>query len=412
MALFISSFGRTGIITESSLHRHNPQGFNKGKQLNKITQSLTNLSFHRPNLSAVYLPAVKLASYYQQDENDVFDVSSRASAENFHMRSYVDALKLEKKAQVPLKQLEPPRVQNPFDFPSLPKKSDSSGADPEESFEESGEEVEEQEPPAEPLVRISESLEKLELEEPRSITRLELDDQIFRVFFPDVVTDPNFVVPSPKFQRFANELALEVRLTVIYSPSQFYFQYDVTSLDTLMSSLEGFYSTLLDDELVMSDVTMGEPGLMVAAKHFNIWHRAQVISEPDIFGKVRLFFVDYGTQDSVDVTDVRYLLERFAVVTAKALRGSMVGVEPKDDLVTWDFFARNAFFNAVADKKLFASIVSLRDGVYEMNLSENASMSRLISTLLILQRYAYPGDTKTEHNDQFASLLPIADIWP
>ena len=423
--MFIFSFPRVGIINETSFKGRNPQGVSKGISVNKEQKtSTTTLPFFRSNCSAFYRSADQLVNFHQQDEDDdevdidpstliykgrlgnissIFDLNH----ENEHFSSglYSEALKSEVNEKEVIQKFDPPRVQNPFDFPSLPLKA-------EDNLEHQADRYEEPQPAeanAKVSVEISENWKSIKKEAPRFISRIALDDPLLRSLFAEVVTDPKFVIPRPKLKILANRLAFEVRLSVIYSPSQFYFQYGEASLNTLVSNINNFYSTLSDDELVMSDVTLSQPGLIVAAKFLNIWHRAQIMFDPNMSDKVQLYFVDYGTKESVDVADVRYLLKRFTAVPVKALRGSMVGVVPIDDYEDWGRYERRSFFDTVADKKLFASIVFHRKeiDVYELDLCENANMLNLIASVLIRKGLADP--EAIDDSLPFAFPLPIAD---
>lgn len=387
------------------------------------------MPFYRPNYNSnCYRSQNQLANFCQQDEDEDEDEDEHKpeptvlylgslpySQGNFGFGTYSDATKLENGEESMQKESNPPRVQNPFDFPTLPIKvgakeeDETSGDETEEDREEREDEnyLQEKEPPAEPFDKVLEKY--VEKEEPRSINRFVLDDPIFRVLFPEVVTDPKFVISNPKLQITSTRMPFMVSLTVIHSPSQFYFQYGETSLKTLMSNLSSFYSTLRDDELVVNDITLNKTGLIVAAKLFGIWHRAE-IAEQDANGNVRLFLIDYDIYGTVEfVNDVRYLLKRFTVVPVKALRGSLAGIVPKGDSDKWNNLSRKTFFDAVANQRIFASIINYQKecNVYEVDLSANVNMKNLVASMMIRQGYADAEDI--DESLPFAIPLPIAE---
>lgn len=332
----------------------------------------------------------------------------------------------------------PPSVMNPFDFPSLKTKGPMATQEDniaafeapvytngfntffgEEDHIEDDENVElatakkqHSEFSEQILAALEERFNQFAMTDPETPklinTDTELDNPIFRFNYPDIITDPNFVFKNPMVKTLTSKLTFTVYLTNIFSPSQFYFQYGDESLFVLMNYLYDFYSQLPPGDLVVS-VESIKPGLTVVAKMSESWLRAQVVDVPDSNGDTKLFFVDFGVVNSTNVSNLRYLLQRFTCTPKKALRGSMVGVAPQKAQDNWSILSRQAFVELVDNKKLCATIRFYReeDDVYELELS-----SRVNSPILIAEMFASGGFAEIkniEENSPYAIPLPIAD---
>lgn len=94
-------------------------------------------------------------------------------------------------------------------------------------------------------------------------------------------------------------------------------------------------------------------GYACAALYDNIWHRGEVQGLPKD-GKVKIFFVDYGTVDQVAICDVRYLLDSFCFAPKFCHRGTLDFVQPLS--YRWHIDATLFFIGLVENKKLFAGV--------------------------------------------------------
>lgn len=288
----------------------------------------------------------------------------------------------------------PPKVHNPFDFPLLPKQENEQheGEDEHQSEEESECEMEDGEGSDQEMESHEASMDKMIIgtgSEARVQRQRRLDSPIYRIEYPEIIQDCSFKIPKPKLKTFDYKLLFEVHMVVVFSPSQFYFQYGEQTIGALMNELNHLYSIIPKDDLVI-DVTNIKPGLIVAAKVYDSWHRAQVMLKPDDRHNVMLFFVDFGTQIAVNVSDIRYLLKVYAVEPSKALRGSLFGICPKDEADEWEPFVRQQFFARVANKKLFATIKSYFEegNVYELELNETVSGVMSVNEQMVLSKFA------------------------
>lgn len=282
---------------------------------------------------------------------------------------------------------DPPKVHNPFDFPMLPSQEDEQHEkDEHQSEEENGYECEGSDPEMESL---GVSLGKM-IVGTGSVPRVRrLDSPIFRIDYPDVIQDCSFKIPKLKLKTFDYRLMFEMRMVVVFSPSQFYFQHDEQTIGALMTELNKLYSIIPKDNLII-DVFNMKPGLIVAAKMFHSWYRAQVITEHDEDDNLTVLLVDFGTQIVVNVSNIRYLLKVFTVEPSNALRGSLFGVCPKDEADEWDQFVRQQFFARVANKKLFATIKSYfeEDDVYELEVNETVNGVMSVNEQIVLSKLA------------------------
>lgn len=225
---------------------------------------------------------------------------------------------------------------------------------------------------------------------------------------PEVISDSSFVIRNPKIKRLFRKLMFEVHFTEIDSPSHFWFQYAEASLDLLMNNMQDYYSTLAEDELYVN-VKQMKVGLVVAAKVFDVWHRAKVAVEPNANGDALLFCVDFGTIAMVHVSNIRYLLKRFGEEPAKALRGSMVGVCPKEPENGWSYDALKAFTNLTNENKIFASIRFHRatENIFELDMNDQIRSNVNIVEALIDQGFAQPEEIK--QSLPYAIFLPTGD---
>lgn len=367
-----------------------------------------------------------------QKDDDVID-------EDLRQYLYSDAIarREEVKDEVKTSKKAPPSVMNPFDFPSLKTKGPTATQEDNATFEAPvysngfntcfGEDHPEEEENVDLaaaekqnsfefteqiLAALEDRFNQFTMAEPETPKVINsdtvLDDPLFRFSYPDIIVDPNFVFKNPKVKSLASKLTFTVYLTNIFSPSQFYFQYGEESLFVLMNYLYEFYSQLPPGDLVVS-VKSIKPGLTVAAKISESWLRAQVVDVPDVYGDMKLFFVDFGVCSSTKVSNIRYLLQRFANTPKKALRGSMVGAAPQKAHDNWPVLSRQAFIGLVDNKKLCATIRFYRevDDVFELELSGRVNSPISIAEMLVSGGFAEAKNIGESF--PYAILMPIAD---
>lgn len=399
IAIFISSVPRTGLLQTTTYPRRNPQGFNKSKPRN-TQHPLTNLPFYKSNyLTSSHRPAEQLSTFYKPSGDS-------EDEEIVRQYTYSEAIGLQKREPQPWpqqnkhKKVEPPSVMNPFDFPSLPLGKKQEGFKEEEELEyEScteyqGSFMSSQGGDEEPSVaEIEEHFKRLDMSEQAAASNvqyypaIDLDDPLFRIEYPEVITDPTQSIPKPLIKPLDQKIFFEVHIMAITSPTRFTFQYDDESRYVLMNAVTNFYSKLPEDDLVISARNL-KTGLIVAVNMCNVWHRAQVLSEP-LQNQVRVLFVDTGHSDSVSIKNIRYMLQRFIQYPVKSLLGSIAGIRPYFGR-TWTVEACESFFDEVADKKVFATIRNFRvsDGVFELEIITKMNKPIFIAEKLCQQRHA------------------------
>lgn len=385
---------RNGLSQTIIFPRCNPQGFNKRK-VNK--PELKSMKLDYPIL---YRPAVHLSTSYangepRECEDEVDENFEYIYSKALRKRQLEYEMLHEKRGFPPI-----PKVNNPFDFPQLvPEWS---------KVAEAVYEIEQEVFNVEECDEYEEQAQDYSQMNPFEQFVIDFDDPIFRTNYPEVVIDPNFVIPSPVVKSLDKKLTIAVRVTNVYSPSQFWFQYGFESLQPLMGNLQDFYSSLPENDLIVSMQKL-IPGFVVAAEFFGIWHRAQIVDEPNLNGDTNLLIIDFAITAFVHKSHIRYLLKHFTNDPKKALRGSMVGACPKNDNDEWSMKSRKRFFDMVSGKKCYATIRSYRDDddVFEMDISEQADTPVNCAQLLVFVGLA--DSVNISESNAFAMIMPFAN---
>lgn len=381
---------RNGLLQSTSFPRSNPQGFNKHK-VNK--PELKSMKLDYPTL---YRPAVHLSTSYANGEprecEDEVDEDFEYIYSKALKKRQLEYEMLHEKREFPAI----PKVNNSIDFPQLGPKWPKVAAKAEQEVF-NVEEYEEYEEEAQDESQMNQFEQFV----------VDFDDPIFRVNYPEVIIDPKFVIPNPMVKSLDRKLTIAVRVTNVYSPSQFWFQYGFETLRPLMRDLQDFYKSLPVNDLIVPSQKL-IPGFVVAAEVFGIWHRAQVIDEPNLNGDTNFLLIDFANNAFVHKSHIRYLLKHFTNDPKKALRGSMVGACPKNDNDEWSMKSRKRFFDMVSGKKCFATIRSYRDvdEVFEMDISDQADAPMNCAQLLVFVGLA---DTvNINESFAFAMIMPYA----
>lgn len=236
-----------------------------------------------------------------------------------------------------------------------------------------------------------------------------IDDPIFLLDYPDIIQNPKFKVANPKLKHLSIKICFDIHITFVHSPTMFLFQYGDSTLRILMNEMKEFYTKLPAYGLAISQCNC-VADLIVCADISGTWVRAQVINKPNDSGVVQLFLLDFGTQNVSHISNIRYLLKRFSRIPIKSLRGSIVGIMPKDNKTEWTFEARMAFLQLVRNKRLFATIRYhiKENNVYELEIWERLSSSESVSEVLIHQGL---GDIEPiSESFPYAIPLPIGDM--
>lgn len=107
-----------------------------------------------------------------------------------------------------------------------------------------------------------------------------------------------------------------------------------------------------------------QKGLRIASKAFQQWDRAEVIgSASGRTGKVKVFYIDYGTTMIVPSNSCKRLLEDFASVPRQSFRGALYGIKPIGKSLLWDLDTTNWFLQKIREKVRRIQIVKHHEHV-------------------------------------------------
>lgn len=289
---------------------------------------------------------------------------------------------------------DPPKVHNPFDFPMLPsQENEQHEGDEHQSEEEIEDKFEDVEGSDQEVELLEASLGQMIVDadnKARDLRSRRLDSPIYRIDYPEIIQDCSFRIPKRKLMTFDYRLLFEIRMVVVFSPSQFFFQHGEKTIGALMTELNQFYDDIIPKDDLVIDRFNIKPGLIVAAKVFHSWHRAQVLTAPDEDDSLTVLLLDSGNQIAVNVSNIRYLLKVFTAEPSNAVRGSLFGICPKDKAREWSPLVRQEFFEKVANKKLFAIIKSYfeEDDVYELEVNETVNGMISLNEQMVLSELA------------------------
>lgn len=125
------------------------------------------------------------------------------------------------------------------------------------------------------------------------IKAMAVDHPYFLLEFDDVIQDPDEkLVAQPILDG-----EIRISLSEVFSPIHFWFNHNET-IKEVKHQMEEDYGKLKDRQLAISDPNI-KKGLLVAALYAKKWYRASVINPLNAEGKVRVFYIDYGTVDVV-----------------------------------------------------------------------------------------------------------------
>jgi len=151
-----------------------------------------------------------------------------------------------------------------------------------------------------------------------------------------------------KYNPFENRSSLDVFVSYVASPAQFYCQvsdyYDqFNKLTTQMQSYD--FTSMATPSL--------QEGVFCAARYIedNQWYRAKIMSV-DSSCILHVLFVDYGNTEQVDSKDVKSLPTMFADLPAQAICCSL----PTEAAVTIN---QDAFINTVLERQFKAALVEI-----------------------------------------------------
>ncbi|KAL7648909.1 UNVERIFIED_CONTAM: hypothetical protein RMT77_000843 [Armadillidium vulgare] len=180
---------------------------------------------------------------------------------------------------------------------------------------------------------------------------------------------------------------IDINVADIYNPKKFWVikrgKDNSEALDEMMDRMLEFYGGEIGKRfLIPKENTPNIPGSPVVALYpqdMN-FYRAIVISREDV-QNVKIFYIDYGTNDSVSLYSLYYLHRKFFDLPAQAIKCSLHGIQPVNKKTSWPKSDTLQFLNMARDKSFVAYInkneenknlhVTLYDTVGEKEVNVN-----------------------------------------
>lgn len=159
---------------------------------------------------------------------------------------------------------------------------------------------------------------------------------------------------------------VDIHILAIESAFTFSFTYDDYGLAKLMKELQTLYSSV-DSDTKLTYATI-QPGQFVAARIFDVWHRAKVVSGLDDDGFLDLEFIDFGTCQKLPMKDVRYLYSKFKQDPIRFSHGQCVLSTKVSSMseAAQKFFAEKAL-----NTKLYAKVVGFSGNLCQMKVYDS-----------------------------------------
>ncbi|XP_032398709.1 tudor domain-containing 6 isoform X2 [Etheostoma spectabile] len=194
----------------------------------------------------------------------------------------------------------------------------------------------------------------------------------------------------------------------VSDPSQFWIQTQTyaNELDQLMDSMYHLYKDSVTTNLVRNPTI----GLYCAAKAADgEFYRATVMEVGET--KVKVFFVDYGNTEVVDLNNVKTLHDEFKKLPCLALKCTLAGVRPKDG--RWDQSACEFFIKAVTGKELTVHVRAKYNKRHVVQLTDpQAQGEKDLGTLMYRSGLAERAATQRQPIAQMTMQHPIPPQLP
>ncbi|XP_040848428.1 tudor domain-containing protein 1 [Ochotona curzoniae] len=192
--------------------------------------------------------------------------------------------------------------------------------------------------------------------------------------------------PSWMWVELAADQTVDVMVSMVYSPREFYCQ--VFNEDALqkLSELNKLLAEQCQRKLHAGlKAELGQPCCAFFGGDGN-WYRA-VVKEILPNGNVKVHFVDYGNTEEVTVNELQTISSVFLQVPFQGVKCWLVDVQPKNEHWTKEAIAR--FQMCVAGVKLQARVVEVTENGVGLELTDlSTSYPRIISDILIDEHLA------------------------
>ncbi|XP_004609454.2 tudor domain-containing protein 15 [Sorex araneus] len=180
----------------------------------------------------------------------------------------------------------------------------------------------------------------------------------------------------------------------VLNPSNFWVRTNKhqKEFQEIMKNINKCYDLCENDEFILRNP---EPGLLCCARNSKDRHfyRA-VITEVNHY-KINVYFLDYGSTDSIPFFDVKILLPDFCELPALAMCCSLAHIFPVKDL--WVKAAIDYFKKIVLNKAILLQVIAKKDDKYTVNIqSIEASEDINVISLMLQAGYAEYWDVEPE----------------
>ena len=188
---------------------------------------------------------------------------------------------------------------------------------------------------------------------------------------PYVETGPS---RSYKFLRLDNFSFEDVHVSYCEDPNKFYciLLKNSTALRHLMEELENTYREAPEDDYPLTSCCENNP---CCAKYSedDMWYRAVITSEsPSPTGEITVRFVDYGNSESVLISSLLELNDRFLELPMQALECSLYGIKPTNEAEEWPQDAIDLFDTMTNEKQLVSYLYEVEKNKAEVFLFDTS----------------------------------------
>lgn len=144
---------------------------------------------------------------------------------------------------------------------------------------------------------------------------------------------------------------LNVYVSEVSSPTRLWIQNaDSQDLDSMTKNMNEFY-TQHGQEAFSIKPHQVELGMRIVSNEFEQYDRAEIIGGYNSStGRIRLFFIDYGTTGKVLLSCCKFIMEPFRDLPKKAIRGSLALIKPIGNTRLWDLETSLFFINEIRNK--------------------------------------------------------------
>ena len=186
---------------------------------------------------------------------------------------------------------------------------------------------------------------------------------------------------SYKFLQLDNFTFEDVHISYCENPNKFccILLKNSTALRKLMEELEITYRDAADDDYPLTSCCQDNP---CCAKYSedDMWYRAIITSEsPSPSGEITVRFVDYGNSESVLISSLMELNDRFLELPMQALECSLYGIKPSNEDEEWPQDAIEFFETMTNEKQLVSYLYKVTNNMAEVFLFDTSEETKDIN---------------------------------